>query len=166
MAFTIIYLPYILNLAIGGLLSILKFDMGAYWRGGGLSESCILYTGFFRTTSYFACYDYFRFINYNKWNLSINQSISIFTLSIIFIRYWYFYNIKNIDISILLNDILLFLFTLMGNSNFALSRHLHRIWFSPIGVYSRGGDHCKKWALTWGLIRGRILRYADSTCIC
>ena len=33
-----IYVLEVLNLAPGGLLSILKFDMGAYSKGGGIFE--------------------------------------------------------------------------------------------------------------------------------
>ena len=61
-----IYVLEVLNLAPGGLLSILKFDMGAYSKGGEYSRGGSLLKRFYftwwliRNDMFFAYYNHFR----------------------------------------------------------------------------------------------------------
>ena len=60
--------------------------------------------------------------------------------------------LKNIGISTLLNDIMLFHLRLRG-----LIQPLHIIRLSPMGLIREEGIFCKVLALTWGLFEGGLI---------
>ena len=85
---------------------------------------------------------------------SINTSIE-FNIYIIdnFSFVLNFFNSENKSIAIILNDIILFRFTLLrAYSNIVSSYHFHRIRLCPWEIIRSEKAYCKKWNLAWRLI--------------
>ena len=113
-------------------MSILKFIMRSYSRGGGLSKVFTLHGGVFETTYCFDLY-YGNFRMATMHYLQQMQLISKSTEINIYIIYHFspamnLSNINDISISFILDGILLFSFiNLRASPNFVSLKHLHRI---------------------------------------